>query len=357
MSLEKFIFTNNQVISFSSFWEAPSNIALIKYWGKKGNQIPSNPSISFLLSRCFTRTKITFSPINSKKDNWFTFKLDGNIKPDFNKKIEIFLERILPYVPSLKKQNLIIDSSNSFPHSSGIASSASSMAAMALCITDWEKQINPKMTEERFKIKASFLARLGSGSASRSIYGPIASWGKTSHIEKSSDKYAIPFTQKVHKIFHDFCNTIILIDDNKKEISSTEGHRLMNDHPFAQKRFDQANQNFFEIKNSFETGDIEKFIEIVESEALTLHGLMMTSSPPYKLFKPETIEIIELIKNYRMSSKSTVCFTLDAGPNIHLLYPKDSKRDILDFIENELIKIYPNLKFIHDQVGNGPKKI
>lgn len=357
MNQEKFIFKNNEGISYTSFWEAPSNIALIKYWGKKGNQIPSNPSISFLLSECFTRTKINFSPINSKKDPWFTFKFEGKIRLDFYKKIETFLENILPYVPSLKMHNLMIDSSNSFPHSSGIASSASSMAAIALCITDWERQINSEMTEETFKIKASFLARLGSGSASRSIYGPIASWGKTSHLEGSSDRYAIPFKQKIDKIFDGFCNTIIIVDEAKKEISSTEGHRLMNDHPFAKKRFYQASQNFFEIKKSLATGDIEKFIQIVESEALTLHALMMTSSPPYKLFKPETIEIIELIKNYRENSKTPLCFTLDAGPNIHFLYPKAFRKDVLDFIDDEIIKIFPSIKFIHDQVGNGPKKI
>ena len=357
MNQEKFLFPNNQVISHSSFWEAPSNIALIKYWGKKGNQIPSNPSISFLLSKCFTRTKIKFSPINSEKDPWFTFKLNGKIKLDFYKKIEIFLDRILPYMPSLKNHNLIIDSSNSFPHSSGIASSASSMAAMALCITDWERQINIKMTEEMFKIKSSFLARLGSGSASRSIYGPISSWGKTSHLKESSDIYAVPLKQKVHKTYDGFCNSIIIIDEAEKEISSTEGHRLMNEHPFAKKRFYQANQNFLEIKNSLLTGDIQKFIQIVESEALTLHALMMTSSPSYKLFKPETIKIIELIKNYRENSKNPLCFTLDAGPNIHLLYPKAYRKDVLDFIDNELIKTFPSIKFIHDQVGNGPKKI
>ena len=75
MNQEKFIFKNNEGISYTSFWEAPSNIALIKYWGKKGNQIPSNPSISFLLSECFTRTKINFSPINSKKDPWFLLSI------------------------------------------------------------------------------------------------------------------------------------------------------------------------------------------------------------------------------------------------------------------------------------------
>ncbi len=357
MGQEKFLFSNDQVISHSSFWEAPSNIALIKYWGKKGNQKPSNPSISFLLSKCFTKTKIKFSPTKSKKDPWFIFKLDGKIKLDFYKKIEIFLERILPYVPAIKRHNLKIDSSNSFPHSSGIASSASSMAAMALCITDWERQINSKMTEGMFKMKASFLARLGSGSGSRSIYGPIASWGKTSHLRESSDSYAIPFQKKTHKIFDGFYDTIILIDNNPKKISSTQGHKLMDDHPFAKDRFFQANQNFKEIQESLVTGDIEKFIKIVESEALILHALMMTSSPPYKLFKPKTIEVIEIIKNYRHSTKTPICFTLDAGPNIHLLYPKDFRNKVLDFLENELNKSVSGLKFIHDQVGNGPKKI
>ena len=133
--------------------------------------------------------------------------------------------------------DLIINSINSFPHSSGIASSASSMAAMALCFTDWERQINIKMTEEMFKMKSSFLARLGSGSASRSIYGPISSWGKTSHLKESSDIYAVPLKQKVHKIFDGFCNSIIIIDEAEKKISSTEGHRLKKNTHLLKKDF------------------------------------------------------------------------------------------------------------------------
>ena len=105
------------------------------------------------------------------------------------------------------------------------------------------------------------------------------------------------------------------------------------------------------------TGDLEGFIKIVELEALSLHALMMTSNPSYILIKPETLYVINKIIDFREITKTPICFTLDAGPNLHLLYPENFSSKVLDFINSELINYCKNRKFILDKVGEGAKKI
>jgi len=140
-------------------WESPSNIALVKYWGKKENQISANPSISFTLDACKTITTVKFEKKSSTNDFSLDVYLDGEKKEDFKPKIETFFKRIENYLPFLKQYHFTIETSNSFPHSSGIASSASGMSALALCLMSIEKESNQEITDEFFIQKASFLAR------------------------------------------------------------------------------------------------------------------------------------------------------------------------------------------------------
>ncbi len=132
-------------------YRSPSNIALIKYWGKKENQIPANPSISFTLDACATTTYLSYRRLSEPLDT-FSFDLffEGEPKPEFRPKIETFLKRVENYLPFLKDYHFIIETSNSFPHSSGIASSASGMSALALCFMELEKELNPDMTSKIF---------------------------------------------------------------------------------------------------------------------------------------------------------------------------------------------------------------
>lgn len=132
-------------------------------------------------------------------------------------------------------------------------------------------------------------------------------------------------------------DTILLVDKGEKQVSSTAGHDLMYSHPFADKRFEQAHQNLDKLKQIFKVGNLDEFIAIVESEALTLHAMMMTSYPYFILMKPNTLEIINRIWEYRIKCNSKVCFTLDAGANVHVLYPEHEKTSVLEFIKNELI--------------------
>jgi diphosphomevalonate decarboxylase len=338
-------------------WESPSNIALVKYWGKKKDQIPENPSVSFTLSNCKTITTLSFT----KKTNDLVFSfdvfLDNERKDDFKPKIETFFNRIELYSPFLKDYHFKIETTNTFPHSSGIASSASGMSALALCLMSLEKQLVGAMDESYFNKKASFLARLGSGSACRSIEGDVVVWGTHKDIEGSSDLYGVKYPSKIHENFQNYQDTILLVDKGEKQVSSTVGHDLMHNHPYALERFKHANDNISELISIFRSGDLNAFISLIESEALTLHAMMMTSMPYFILMKPNTLEIINRIWTFRKKTGLHVGFTLDAGANVHVLYPEKESEPVIEFINNELVAYIENAQYIVDKIGLGAQSI
>lgn len=337
-------------------YQSPSNIALIKYWGKKDIQIPRNPSISFTLSRAHTNTSITYQP-KQNATKWIEFSFEGKEEKSFALRIENFLKDILPIFPFLSQLNLKIESHNSFPHSSGIASSASSMSALALGLCSIERYFfNTLSGEEDFLQKASFVARLGSGSACRSVYPHLAIWGKAKDVDLSSDYYAIPYND-VHPSFLSFHDDVLIISAEKKSVSSTVGHGLMNDNPFAKERYVKAHQNLQHILMAMKKGDLEHFGRIVEEEALMLHALMMCSKPSFILMKPNTLQCIEEIRQYRQETKVPIYFTLDAGPNVHVLYPQDYQVEVSRFINERLLPLTESNVIINDRVGSGPKQL
>lgn len=351
-------FTSNyniKNISGKTKWSSPSNIALVKYWGKKGEQIPANPSISFTLNNCKTITEVSFDVSSERKALQFEFLFEEKRNEDFEPKLDTFFQRIATYLPFLKHSKLKISSSNTFPHSSGIASSASAMSALAVCLMEIEKQLNPISSENALN-KASFLARLGSGSACRSLFPTLASWGETKAFENSSDLIATPFAE-AHEVFTTYQDTVLLVDKGQKKVSSTVGHGLMINHPYAEKRFEQAHENLSELKQILISGDLEDFIRLVESEALTLHAMMMTSKDYYLLFMPNTIEIIHRIMAFREQNNVPVCFTLDAGANVHVLYPMAFQQQVMNFIKSDLVAYCEEGQYICDEVGNGAMQL
>ncbi len=347
----------SKTISATSFtWRTPSNIALVKYWGKYGAQLPKNPSISFTLNACFTLTTLEIVKLEKKeKEVSFEIFFEGKKEPSFKPKIASFFKKIEAYVPFIFDYKFVIKSRNSFPHSSGIASSASGMSALALCIMSLEKALNPAISKTYFNRKASFLARLGSGSASRSIEGPVVLWGKYKKIAGSSDVYAIPLPNKIHENFKNYHDTILLVDKGQKQVSSTVGHDLMHAHPYAANRFEQAFENVEILSKILETGNLKAFINLVEHEALTLHAMMMTSNPYFILMKPNTLQIINKIWDYRAATNSNICFTLDAGANVHVLYPEKEKEKTIAFIQDNLLVYCENNQYICDRLGLGAK--
>lgn len=337
-------------------WSSPSNIALIKYWGKSGVQIPANSSLSFTLSKSQTETIIKFSPSIDDQCN-IDFYFDGIPNGKFAEKVSVFFKKIIDIFPFIRQLDFSIYSKNTFPHSAGIASSASGMSAIALALCDIENQyFHSFSTSEEFFKKASYVARLGSGSACRSIYGGIVTWGEIDSLENTSDLWGGPLAIDIDPVFNNYHDSILIVDSEEKKVSSTIGHGLMNSNPFSESRFMQAKSNMSQLLHGLKSGNLDEFTRIVELEALTLHAMMMTSSPYYLLIKPKTVSIIEKIWDFRNRTKVPVCFTLDAGPNIHLLYPHQNKDEVRSYIQSTLSK-YTEGDMIHDNVGIGPEKL
>lgn len=343
---------------YLSSWRSPSNIALIKYWGKHGMQLPRNPSLSFTLSACHTDMTVKAEMQSASPDIKVLY--DGNEAPSFVPKISGFFSRLSDDLPWLKDALITIDSVNTFPHAAGIASSASSMSALALCLTDIDEQLNGSggSIDDNWWYRVSRIARLGSGSAARSLFPVAAVWGKSEQINNSSDEYAIPFAESIAPIYHTFHDAILIVNPEEKKVSSSAGHALMDSMPYAKARYEHAHSTLLRLLGVMESEDrIQEFISIVESEALQLHGLMMMGPQPYILFQPDTLKIIREVWRFRETSGIPVCFTLDAGPNVHLLYPEFHKGEVQELIQSSLLQYCQNGIFILDQVGEGPVKI
>jgi len=336
-------------------WSSPSNIALVKYWGKKPVQIPANASISFTLTDAHTHTSAAYQR-REKDEPFLTFYFEGKKETSFAVRIERFLNSLFPMMPWIEQYTWTIKSKNSFPHSSGIASSASSMSALALCLCDIERSISGSTDKIEFYKKASYIARLGSGSAARSVYPTLCSWGQHDQIKGSNDIYGTPFSN-YHSIYATFHDDIAIVSKEKKAVSSSAGHALMDQNIFASSRYQQASNHLGRLFDALQNGDLSSFGKIVEDEALTLHALMMCSDPSYILMEPNTIEIIKRIRAYRKETGAHIYFTLDAGPNVHILYPHDQADIIADFIKGAIQPLCENKRIIRDRVGQGPLKL
>ncbi|WP_315054763.1 diphosphomevalonate decarboxylase [Chryseobacterium indoltheticum] len=338
MTTQEFLGKENFNIQSTTVSEScPSNIALIKYWGKYKDQIPANPSISFTLNHCKTNTEMEFVANESFSVQTF---LSGNEEVKFAEKIEKYFKNIEQYLPWILQGKYIIRTENTFPHSSGIASSASGFGAIAKCLMKLDESFFGKKSDEESLTKASFLARLGSGSACRSLYNGLVVWGETDQVNGSSDLFAVQYPNtEIHDIFKDFNDWVLLIHEGVKSVSSTVGHGLMNTNPYAERRFQEARENFVPMKEILKSGDMQRFIKLVEHEALTLHAMMMMSDPAFILMKTGTLEVINKIWDFRRETDLPLFFTLDAGANVHLLFPNDgSEEKIKTFIEAELLQ-------------------
>jgi diphosphomevalonate decarboxylase len=337
-------------------WRSPSNLAIVKYWGKYGTQMPKNPSLSLTLSSSFTETLLEYRPRETTETGIsleFFFHEEPN--EPFRAKLVKYLESVTDIFPFLRQLDLTIYSGNSFPHSAGIASSASAMSALALCLTSLEHELFETLDDDAaFDRKASYVARLGSGSACRSIFAKAALWGETGDVKGSSDLFAVPMSEQLHAVFADMHDDILLASTSTKSVSSRAGHGLMETHPFAEARYADAKRNLNRLIPALRSGDLEEFGRIAENEALTLHGLMMSSNPSYILLKPNTLEMIERLRQYREETNNPVYFSLDAGPNLHLLYPANIIHEVRGFIEEELKPLCEDETYLQDWAGDGP---
>jgi diphosphomevalonate decarboxylase len=309
---------------------APSNIALLKYWGKVAGQLPINPSLSFTLKKSKTNIAYQFSKRQDKKIVLESFQFDGKDNQEFcaklqNKILKVFAVRNYPF-----GINLSLSTSNTFPHSAGIASSASSMAAVA------------KMFAQIYSIRDLFeissLAREFSGSASRSVFEGFALWGYTTKLNQSHQNYAININDQIHPEFHDLQDWIFVTSEKTKSVSSSLGHERMDEHPFKDARIKNANSRLTKFLSLLEVAPSVEFFELLEQEALELHALMMTSNPAVILMEPESLALMKKITHLR--SLGIQCgYTLDAGSSVHFIFPKNQLLIIKDFLDKEYFGI------------------
>jgi diphosphomevalonate decarboxylase len=334
-------------ISYSS----PSNIAIIKYWGKMpGDQIPMNPSLSMTLDKCRSFTTIEYE-VRRGMESDIEVVFEGKRSHEIEAKLQRWFTKISYFFSWLNYTSLRIESHNNFPYSAGIASSASGMSAVTMCLYAIDKHVNNTDNDDRFL--QSNIARLGSGSASRSIQGPWVIWGSTEEYPEASDKHAVVYPY-IHPRFNKLNDTIIVVDQEPKSISSRDGHLLMELHPFRSGRITQAKQNFKELLGALQQGNWNLFQQITEMEALSLHAMMLSSEGGLILWKGGSVEWMHYLRNARKKLGIPMAFTFDAGANIHLLYPESAKDDVLGLLESAPV---PRLEFIHDHTGTGPEKL
>ena len=177
------------------------------------------------------------------------------------------------------------------------------------------------------------------------------SCGRHPAVPDSSNFYGVPL-KDTHEVFDTYQDSILLIDKGQKPVSSSKGHKLMIDHPYAEARFAQARQNITLLRDVLSQGDLNEFNKIVESEALALHAMMLTSNPYYILMRPNTLSAIERIWYFRASYQHPhLPLPLIAGANIHLLYPEAEKSKVHPFIEEKLRPLCQDGDVLFDHVG------
>lgn len=326
--------------------KAPANIALIKYWGKKDEKLrlPLNSSISMNLSNCYTVATVEFSK-RFQKDFVGISSVEAKKLPTHRpfghavgkdgkeeKRVITHLERIRKLAKSNLKAKVV--SKNSFPQSAGIASSASGFAALTLAAT---KAVGLDLSEKEFSI----LARLGSGSACRSIPDGFVEWkkGKTS---KDSFAYSL-----YPPNYWDLRDIIVIVQKKEKKIGSSSGMKNVKTSPFFKARLASINGRIRKIKQALKEKDFKLLGETIEEEAINMHCVIMTQKPALFYWNSVTIEIIKAVQKWREKYLS-VYFTIDAGSSIHLIcQAKDEK---------EVVKRINQLNGVLDVIINKPAR-
>lgn len=293
--------------------KAPANIAFIKYWGRKDEKLrlPVNNSISMNLSGVFTVTTVEFLP-RLKSDEI------GMVGEKLNKEGK---ERIITHLNRIRglaklKTFAKIKTKNNFPKGTGIASSASGFAALTLAATS---AAGLKLSQKQISI----LARQGSGSACRSVPDDFVEW-KAGSSSETSYAYSLypPDWWGIKDI-------IVIIGEASKKVSSSEGHILAESSPFYRQRILGMEEKVKNLKEALKERNFEKFGEILEEETINMHAVMMTSSPALFYWLPKTMEIILKCQEWR-DGGIPVYFTIDAGPNVHLICQGENEEKIIE---------------------------
>jgi diphosphomevalonate decarboxylase len=311
---------------------AHPNIAFIKYWGNKDDslRIPVNGSLSMNLESLSTQTTVE---IDSTLDS-DQVKIDGVIA---DSKSTMRISTFLSFVRRIsdRKEYAFVSSHNNFPSGSGIASSASGFAALALAAST---AYGLRLTEKEL----SRLARRGSGSACRSIPGGFVEWQPGTTDDNS---YAFSIADINH---WDLIDIVAIVDASHKKTGSTEGHAIANSSPLQISRVEDAPRRLQKCRKAILDRDFSTFAEIVEQDCLMMHAVMMTSNPSLLYWKPATLELITKVISMRQQGLP-ICYTIDAGPNVHILSLKQYQSAIVDGIKG----LAGVLSYLYSPAGGG----
>ncbi len=271
---------------------APSNIAFIKYWGKKDEKLrlPENGSISMNLSGLSTTCTVEFNR-------------DGEKDEIDHERIKLHIDRVRKLAGM--KDHARVDTRSNFPHSTGLSASASVFAALTLAAT---KAAGLDLSEKELSI----LARQGSGSACRSIPDGFAEWldGNT-----SDTSYAVSIYPPQ---YWDLVDIVAVVTHTKKRVSTSEGMKGLKKSPFHKTRLSGMQEKIVSVKDALARRDFELLGIISEAEALEMHAVMITQQPALLYWTPGTLELMKAVHVWR--SEGLPCFfTINTGQNIHIL--------------------------------------
>jgi diphosphomevalonate decarboxylase len=291
---------------------APSNIAFIKYWGRKDEvlRLPENGSISINLSNLQTTTTVEFNP-DFKKD---LVIINNEKEVHEGSRVIKHLDRIRKLAKINYKAKVV--SKNNFPTGTGLSSSASGFAALTLAGT---KAAGLSLSEKELSI----LARQGSGSACRSIPDGFVEWLDGNTNEAS---YAVSIFPPD---YWDIVDVVAVVSINKKEVSTTEGQKLANSSPFFPVRLARIKDKIKLLKKYIQGKNFSLFGELVEQEALELHAIMITSTPSLIYWLPGTLKVMHAVKRWRQEGLQ-VYFTVNTGQDIHLICQKKDAEKVVN---------------------------
>lgn len=309
------------------FAQAPSNIALIKYMGKKDTEknIPINPSLSYTLNNLLTSVMLELH--SGKKDFWEPLHIPGAMNFVLS---ELAQARFLQHLALLKSHfnysgAFIVRSSNNFPHSSGLASSASSFAALTKCAALALSELTdmPALSID----SQAQISRLGSGSSCRSFYSPWALWE-----EESVKQVELPYKELHHQV--------ILISQSEKAVSSREAHLRITTGPNYATRGKRAVDNLHTLMHALQHQNWEKAYHVCWQEFQDLHGLFSSATSPFSYITPQSQAVLKSLQDLWQREGDGPIVTMDAGPNIHLLYRPSQAEMARQFKQDYLIGNY-----------------
>lgn len=324
----------------------PSNIALLKYWGKKdeGSQWPANDSLSITLADLVTKTKAFL--LKEADDHRFVLHGEqlGRTAPLAGKAF-----RQLDFLAAKFSfpQKLLIVSENNFPTGCGIASSASGLGALTLAaLAAWtEADSWQSLQEHGFdRPYLAALARMGSGSACRSFWGGVVQWEAGAQAEAQR---VYPLVEAKHWQLED---TIVLFSQHEKKVSSSQAHQAAWSSPLFAPRLAELPERAEKMRLALAAKDMEQLGPLIEQEALEMHAVIMTASPATHYFDEHTAQFLAWLRRIRREHKIAVYFTLDAGPNVHLIGEKAQQERLRPLLHRH----FPQLKYLYDQMGEGP---